>query len=73
VQFDGPKKTRIRRFVHTQSHSDSIGEPEHDLSQLAEAPSVLNHLLELIQSQDPAHFSAMEKLLVPPSDLGDDE
>lgn len=73
VQFDGPKKTRILRFVHTQSHSDSIGEPEHDLSQLAEAPSVLNDLLDLIQSQDPDHFSAMEKLLVSPSDTGDDE
>lgn len=72
VPFDGPKKSRILRFVHTYSHSDAMGEPEHDLSLLGEAKAVLNDLLDLIQSQDAAHFSAMENL-ASPNDAGDDE
>lgn len=72
VTFDGPKKSRILRFVHTYSHSDAMGEPEHDLSLLGEAKAVLNDLLDLIQSQDAAHFSGMESL-ASPNDPGDDE
>lgn len=73
VGFDESKKTRILRFMHTHSHSGAVGEPEHDPSLLSEARAVLNDLLDLIQSQDATHFSAMEKLVVPPTDEGRDE
>jgi len=68
VNFDEAKKLRILRFLHTHSHSSDIGEPEHDLSILAEGPTVLKDLMQMIRSLDPEHFSAMEKLLAPPSD-----
>lgn len=73
VQFDEPKKARILRFVHTHSHSGAVGEPEHDLSLLSESGAVVNDLLDLIRSQDPAHFSAMEQLVVAPTDEMGDE
>jgi len=63
VQFDEAKKTRIIRFLHTHSHSSGIGEPEHDLSLLSEADAVLGDLLDLMESEDPAHFSAMKSLV----------
>ena len=65
VSFDQAKKFRILRFLHTHSHSDTIEEPEHDPSALAEARPVLSDLLEVIKSEDAAHFSAMEKLVMP--------
>ncbi len=68
VRFDEAKKLRILRFLHTHSHSNDIGEPEHDLSVLAEGPTVLKDLMEMIGSLDPEHFSAMEKIMAPPSD-----
>lgn len=63
VRFDEAKKVRILRFLHTHSHGDAIGEPEHDPSVLGEAHSVLKDLLEFIKSQDPEHFAAMVKLV----------
>jgi wobble nucleotide-excising tRNase len=63
VDFEEAKKLRILRFLHTHSHSDTVGEPEHDPSVLAEARSVLKDLLELIESQDKAHYDAMVKLV----------
>lgn len=65
VTFDEAKKLRILRFLHTHSHSDAVGEPEHDPSLLAEAGSVLKDLLELIEAQDKAHFDAMVRLVEP--------
>ena len=62
VNFDEAKKLRILRFVHTHSHSDSIGEPRHDPSLLAEAPSVLQDILDFIKDQDTEHFEAMVRL-----------
>ncbi|MEW6105271.1 MAG: AAA family ATPase [Bacillota bacterium] len=73
IQFDEAKKIRILRFVHTYSHNDAIGEPEHDPSLLAEGRFVLKDLLEFIKSQDPEHYSAMEKLLAPRTDEGESE
>jgi len=63
VSFDEEKKLRILRFVHTYSHSDAFGEPEHDPSLLAEAGAVLKDLLEFIEAQDTAHFNAMVGLV----------
>ena len=65
VSFDEAKKHRILRFLHTHSHSIAVGEPEHDLTALAEGPSVLNDLLGMIESEDSKHFSAMVKLVAP--------
>jgi len=63
VNFEEAKKLRILRFLHTHSHSDTVGEPEHDLSLLTEAKFVLKDLLELIESEDKAHYDAMIKLM----------
>ena len=63
VDFEEAKKLRILRFLHTHSHSDTVGEPEHDPSLLVEARSVLKDLLELIESEDKAHYDAMVKLV----------
>lgn len=63
INYDGAKKTRILRFVHTYSHSDTIAEPEHDLSALAETKPVLNELLDFIKAEDNLHFEEMEKLV----------
>ena len=71
VQFDEAKKLRILRFLHTHSHSIAVGEPEHDLTALAEGRGVLKDLLEMIESQDGAHYSAMVQLVAPPADSGE--
>ena len=65
VNFDEARKLRIARFVHTHSHGDVIGEPEHDPSLLGEARSVLGDLLELFKSEDRRHFEAMIELISP--------
>ena len=68
VEFDEAMKTRILRFVNTHSHSDAIGEPEHDPSLLAEARPVLQDLLTLIETIDPDHYKAMEELVNSPTE-----
>ena len=70
VKFDEAKKLRILRFLHTHSHSDVIGEPDHDPSLLGEARAVLTDLLELIKDQDPAHYAAMVELVDQPDEEG---
>lgn len=62
--FDPAKKARILRFLHTYSHDGKIGEPEHDLSILAETPQVLKELLELIATEDAKHFDEMVKFVI---------
>ncbi|MCK6483331.1 MAG: AAA family ATPase [Phycisphaerae bacterium] len=71
VSFDEAKKTRILRFLHTHSHGGALGEPEHDISLLAEAQSILNDLLDLIKSADSSHFAALEALAT--ASASDDE
>lgn len=73
VTFDEARKVRIARFVHTHSHGDTVGEPEHDPSLLSEAEAVLADLLELIRSADPQHFTAMEGLVTGPAAEADSE
>lgn len=68
VQFDEAKKIRILRFLDTHSHGSAVGQPEHDLSVLSEARSILIDLMALIRSQDAEHFSAMVQLASPPED-----
>jgi len=67
VPFDEAKKVRIARFVHTHSHGDTVGEPEHDPSLLGEARAVLADLLELINAEDAQHFTAMVGLVGGPA------
>ena len=71
VPFDEAKKLRILRFLHTHSHSIAVEEPEHDMTALAEGPAVLKDLLEMIESLDGAHFSAMVQLVALPADSGE--
>ena len=63
IEFDEAKKMRILRFLNVHSHSDAIGEPEHDLSILSEAGPVLNDLLEFIKNQDNDHYTSMISLV----------
>ena len=60
---DAATKARIVRFLHTHSHMEQISEPEHDLSVLSEAPSVLSDLLALIETNDKPHYDAMVKIV----------
>lgn len=66
IDFDETKKLRILRFLHTHSHADAIGDPEHDPSALGEAKTVMTDLLALIQHEDAAHYNAMVALVDPP-------
>ncbi|MBN1655085.1 MAG: AAA family ATPase [Deltaproteobacteria bacterium] len=61
VNFDESKKTRILRFVHTYSHSGQISPVEEDPWGLSETTSVLCDILEMIRTEDPAHFDGMTK------------
>jgi wobble nucleotide-excising tRNase len=72
VEFDEAKKVRILRLLHTHSHGDAIGEPEHDPSLLGEAGAVLKDLLEFIKAQDLGHYEAMVELVSQPTAEGDD-
>ena len=65
VQFDEAKKIRILRFLNTYSHNIAVGEPEHDMTALAEGPAVLKDLLEMMESLDNEHYSAMLQLVAP--------
>lgn len=62
VEFDEIKKTRILRFLHTQSHGFDVV-PSHDPSVLGECKAVLQDMLNLMQSLDDRHYSAMVKLV----------
>ena len=63
IDFDAGKKIRILQFLHTESHFAQVGDPEHDLSLLSEAQSVLQDLMELINQADPGHYAAMVSLI----------
>ncbi|MCE7886683.1 MAG: hypothetical protein DYH13_04170 [Alphaproteobacteria bacterium PRO2] len=67
VNFDKAKKTRILRFLQTNSHEDQVMQPEHDSTVLAETPQILTDVMKLIESEDKKHFDEMIKLVVPPT------
>lgn len=62
VSFDESKKSRVLRFLHTQSHGADL-DPGHDPTVLGECRAVLEDLLALMQSLDDGHFSAMVRLV----------
>lgn len=63
IDFDGPKKTRILRFLDTHSHAELIAEGHDEASALAEAPEVLRDLLALIEECDVQHFTRMKQTI----------
>ncbi|HEY3294505.1 MAG TPA: AAA family ATPase [bacterium] len=63
IKFDPEKSTRIYRFLNTFSHHSFVDEPQIDPSALAETPSVMSHVIELIQTEDPRHFAEMKSLI----------
>lgn len=73
VKFDEAKKIRVIRFLHTHSHNDAFGEPEHDLSLMSEAHAILKDMLALMQSEDGNHFSAMVQAIPAPDGDGDQD
>lgn len=65
---DEARKGRILNFVQTHSHGPGTGQPEHDPSILGESRSILREILALIESEDPAHYTAMKNLVDPAED-----
>ena len=59
IKGDAASKARVLRFLHTHSHMEQIGEPEHDLSVLSETPAILTEILALIMENDRSHYDAM--------------
>lgn len=73
VEWDTARKLRILRFLHSYSHGDAIGDPEHDASLLCETRPVLNDLLAFMKEQDPGHYSAMLVAIRAGGDASDDD
>lgn len=61
VTFNEGKKSRILRFLHTQSHGADLV-PGHDPTALGECRPVLKDLFALMRALDKDHFSAMVQL-----------
>lgn len=66
TSVDEAALARIRRFVHTYSHEEGDGE-DMDTTMLAEAPVVLQAILDLIKAEDKGHFEEMGLLCAPPA------
>ena len=62
LDFDEVKKDQILRYLNVYSHNDTIGEPQHDPTLLAESGSVMRNLLELVKATDGQHYDAMVAL-----------
>ena len=59
ITFDEGKKNRVLRYLNTHSHSGWIGDGDGDPWSLGEVQEVLSDVLDLIKSEDPAHFNGM--------------
>jgi len=59
LKYDGPKTTRISRFLDTYSHTPYIAGDHESESLLAEAPSVLRDVLDMLKWSDKHHFERM--------------
>lgn len=63
LTYDEAAKAKLSRFLNAFSHYSRIGDPEHDLTLLAETPAVLKTLFKLIEDVDGPHYSEMMKLV----------
>lgn len=63
IKGDEAVKARVLRFLHTYSHGDSVAQPDHDPTLLAETPAVLREVLTLIQTNDSEHYDEMIALV----------
>ncbi|WLI87815.1 AAA family ATPase [Massilia sp. R2A-15] len=59
LKYDGPKTTRISRFLDTYSHAPNMAGDHESESLLSEAPSVLRDVLDLLKWSDKHHFERM--------------
>ncbi|AJC23170.1 AAA family ATPase [Pandoraea pulmonicola] len=59
LKYDGPKTTRISRFLDTYSHAPNIAGDHESESLLSEAPSVLRDVLDMLKWSDKHHFERM--------------
>lgn len=59
VERNEKRKSRIYRFVSSQSHLDAVGDSDEDVSWLSETPSVLKDVLALIEETDKDHYKGM--------------
>ena len=73
VEYDGPKKTRILRFLNAYSHANVIPDHSHDLNLLSETPSVLVDVLDFIKFADRDHYDRMVGLVASPETLNSSE
>ncbi len=65
INFDATKKTRVLRFIETNSHDDHIAAGDHDNTILSETPQILSDLMALIKYEDERHYDEMIKLVSP--------
>jgi wobble nucleotide-excising tRNase len=65
TNLDAAARERMLRFLDFQSHHDGIDVPEEDLSSLAEAPAVLQEVLNLMKDLDRPHFDRMCRVVAP--------
>jgi wobble nucleotide-excising tRNase len=63
INFDATKKTRVWRFIETNSHDDHIAAGDHDNTILSETPQILSDLMALIKYEDERHYEEMMKLM----------
>lgn len=63
MRFETGKAARVYRYVQTHAHRNIVGEPDEDLTLLAESRSILNDLLTLMRGCDPDHVSRMISLV----------
>jgi wobble nucleotide-excising tRNase len=61
IEFDGPKTTRLIRFLDTHSHAEQIGTGHEEASSLAEAPEILRDMLALMEHCDSGHVQRMKE------------
>ncbi|MCA8070022.1 AAA family ATPase [Burkholderia vietnamiensis] len=62
LKYDGPKTTRISRFLDTYSHAPGVTGDHESESLLSEAPSVLRDVLDMLEWADKHHFERMKAM-----------
>lgn len=63
LNVEPARKARLMRFLDTYSHNEQIGSEGQDFAYLAEVPSVLREMLDLMREKDPGHYESMRKAI----------